>query len=130
MLVSKSLSIVGRATLIAEKSLAITTTAIPIAKRANQVERGIGLEETSLAMRAAYAKLRRPNDAPARQPRASPSPPPPGGIALGGALAAREKVIRKKQRRRRTQWHQQTTQTASTSSIPHCAMASNRPASR
>jgi hypothetical protein len=41
--------------LIAEKSLAITTTAIPIAKRASQVERGIVLEETSLAMRAAYA---------------------------------------------------------------------------
>ena len=55
--VSKYFSIVGRATLIAEKSLAITTTAMPIAKRANQVERGIVLEETSLAMRAAYAKL-------------------------------------------------------------------------
>ena len=39
MLVSKSFSIVGRATLIAEKSLAITTTAIPIAKSASQVER-------------------------------------------------------------------------------------------
>ena len=39
MLVSKSFSIVGRATLIAEKSLAITTTAIPIAKRASQLIR-------------------------------------------------------------------------------------------
>ena len=39
MLVSKSFSIVGRATLIAEKSLAITTTAIPIAKRASQLMR-------------------------------------------------------------------------------------------
>ena len=33
------------------------------------------------------------DDAPARQPRASPSPPPSGGIALGGARAAREQVI-------------------------------------
>ena len=57
MLVSKSLSIVGRATLIAEKSLAITTTAMPIAKRASQVERGIALAGASLAMGAAYAKL-------------------------------------------------------------------------
>ena len=39
MLVSKSFSMVGRATLIAEKSLAITTTAIPIAKRASQLVR-------------------------------------------------------------------------------------------
>jgi hypothetical protein len=55
----KSFSIVGRATLIAEKSLAITTTAMPIAKRANQVARGIVLEEAWLEMRAAYAKLGR-----------------------------------------------------------------------
>jgi hypothetical protein len=33
------LLIVGRETLIAEKSLAITTTAIPIAKRASQLVR-------------------------------------------------------------------------------------------
>ena len=39
MFVSKSFSIVGRATLIAEKSLAITTTAIPMAKRASQLVR-------------------------------------------------------------------------------------------
>jgi hypothetical protein len=39
--------------------LAMTTTAMPIAKRANQVERGIVLEGASLAMRAAYAKARR-----------------------------------------------------------------------
>jgi hypothetical protein len=58
-LVEKSFSIVGRATLIAEKSLAITTTAIPIAMRASQVERGIALEEASLAMGSAYAKLGR-----------------------------------------------------------------------
>jgi hypothetical protein len=32
---------------------------MPIAKRANQVERGIAVEEVSLAMRAAYAKLER-----------------------------------------------------------------------
>jgi hypothetical protein len=73
---------------------------MPIAKRASQVERGIADEELSLAMRAAYAKLKRPNDAPARQPRPSPSPPPSGGIALGDAIAARDKVIRKQQRRR------------------------------
>src|SRR3954447_5059958 len=29
-----------------------------------------------------------PDDAPAVQPRASPSPPPAGGLALGGAIAA------------------------------------------
>jgi hypothetical protein len=34
----------------------MTTTATPIAKRANQVERGIADEELSLAMGAAYAK--------------------------------------------------------------------------
>jgi hypothetical protein len=34
----------------------MTTTAVPIAKRASQVERGIADEELSLAMRAAYAK--------------------------------------------------------------------------
>jgi hypothetical protein len=56
-LVSKSLSIVGRATLIAEKSLAMTITATPIARRASQVERGIADGEGSLAMGAAYAKL-------------------------------------------------------------------------
>jgi hypothetical protein len=39
MFVSKSFSMVERATLIAEKSLAITTTAIPIAKRASQFVR-------------------------------------------------------------------------------------------
>jgi hypothetical protein len=39
MSASKSFSMVGRATLIAEKSLAITTTAIPIAKRASQLVR-------------------------------------------------------------------------------------------
>jgi hypothetical protein len=38
-LVSKSLSIVGRATLTAVKSLAITTTAMPIAKSASQLVR-------------------------------------------------------------------------------------------
>jgi hypothetical protein len=32
---------------------------MPIAKRANQVEREISLEVESLAMRAAYAKLKR-----------------------------------------------------------------------
>src|SRR3954453_4053151 len=32
------------------------------------------------------------DDAPARQPRASPSPPPPGGIALGGASAANSRT--------------------------------------
>jgi hypothetical protein len=69
---------------------------MPIAKRANQVERGIAVEGVSLAIRAAYAKLKRPNDAPAQQPRASPSPPPSGGIALGGAIAARDKIIRAK----------------------------------
>ncbi len=52
MLVWKSLSIVGRATLIAEKSFAITTTAIPIATRASQLIR------CDLAMPGAYAKLR------------------------------------------------------------------------
>jgi hypothetical protein len=31
---------------------------MPIAKRASQVERGIAVEDVSLAMRAAYAKLR------------------------------------------------------------------------
>jgi hypothetical protein len=36
-----------------------------------------------------------PDDPPADQPRASPSPPPPGGIALGGATAARDKGIRR-----------------------------------
>jgi hypothetical protein len=35
---------------------------MPIAKRANQVERGMALGVISLAMRAAYAKLKRPND--------------------------------------------------------------------
>jgi hypothetical protein len=69
---------------------------MPIEKRANRVERGIAAEDVSLAMRAAYAKLKRPNDASDRQPRVSPSPPPSGGIALGGALAARDKVIRAK----------------------------------
>jgi hypothetical protein len=39
MFVSKSFSIVGRATLIAEKSLAITTTASPMATRASQFVR-------------------------------------------------------------------------------------------
>ena len=57
---------------------------------------GCELARPRLRCGAAYAKLRRPNDAPARQPRASPSPPPSGGIALGGAIAARDKVIRKK----------------------------------
>src|SRR3954447_11002979 len=112
MLVWKSPSMVGRATLIAEKSLAMTTTAMPMAMRASQVERGIADEELSLAMRPAYAKLKRPNDPPVPQPRPPPSPPPSGGIALGGAIAARDKVIRKKQRRR-NQWHRQKTQTAS-----------------
>ena len=37
-----------------------------------------------------HVRFFRPDDPPARQPRASPSPPPPGGIALGGAIAARE----------------------------------------
>ena len=56
MLVSKSFSIVGRATLIAEKSLAITTTAIPMAKSASQLVR------CGLAIAAAYAKRPEPND--------------------------------------------------------------------
>ena len=57
MLVSKSFSIVGRATLIAEKSLAITTTAIPIAKRASQLmrcgERGLDARHPTKAADAA-----------------------------------------------------------------------------
>jgi hypothetical protein len=55
---------------------------------------------SNFEMAAAYAKLQRLNDAPVRQPGASPSPPPSGGIALGGARAARDKVIRKSRRRR------------------------------
>jgi hypothetical protein len=47
---------VGRATLTAVKSLAITTTAIPIAKSASQ------LVFSGLAMAAAYAKVRRRMD--------------------------------------------------------------------
>ncbi len=43
MFVSKSFSIVGSATLIAEKSLAITITAIAIANRASQVDRPSGV---------------------------------------------------------------------------------------
>jgi hypothetical protein len=35
----------------------MTTTAIPMAKRASQVERGIELDEASLAISAAYATL-------------------------------------------------------------------------
>ncbi len=69
----------------------------PHRERASQVERvDRGADSIACDARAAYAKLERPNDAPARQPRASPSPPPSGGIALGGAIAAREKVIRMK----------------------------------
>ena len=52
-LVEKSFSIVGIATLTAEKSLAITNTLMLIAKSAKIVER------SSLAIRAAYAKLKR-----------------------------------------------------------------------
>jgi hypothetical protein len=52
-LVEKSLSIVGRATLIAEKSLAITSTAMLIATSASTVFR------SRLAMGGPYAKLRR-----------------------------------------------------------------------
>ena len=51
MFVSKSFSIVGRATLMAEKSLAITTTAMPMAKSASQLVR------CDFAIAAAYAKL-------------------------------------------------------------------------
>ena len=36
------------------------------------------------------------DDAPARQPGASPSPPPPGGIALGGARAANSRTGHRK----------------------------------
>jgi hypothetical protein len=57
-LVWKSCSIVGKATLIAEKSLAITTTAAPIAKRASQLIRSGMLVGWGLAIRAAYAKVR------------------------------------------------------------------------
>ena len=53
-LVWKSFSIVGRATLIAEKSLAMTTTLIPIASSASQVVREIEPESGSIA--AAYAE--------------------------------------------------------------------------
>ncbi|MGN6256559.1 MAG: hypothetical protein ACTHN3_02265 [Solirubrobacterales bacterium] len=58
MLVWKSLSIVGRATLTAVKSLAMTTTAMPIAKSASQLVRAAGLVLAGVAIRAAYAKVR------------------------------------------------------------------------
>src|ERR1700733_6387916 len=122
MLVSKSFSMVGRATLIAEKSLAITRTAIPIAKRASQLMRcaeasmGASLRNAPDAA-PVCATLHGANDPSVRQPRASPSPPPSGGIALGGAIAARyrghsnlgEKEI---------QWDPHLTPTASTFSTP------------
>src|SRR5258707_1285885 len=95
MLVWKSLSMVGSATLIAEKSLAITTTAIPMAKSGSQLVRcGAAMRVTLRnAADAAWfcATLHGANDPPVRQPRASPSPPPSGGIALGGAIAARDR---------------------------------------
>ena len=47
-LVWKSFSIVGSATLIAEKSLAMTTTLMPIASSASQVVRVIGVELDSI----------------------------------------------------------------------------------
>jgi hypothetical protein len=53
-LVSKSFSMVGSATLIAEKSLAITTTLTPIASSASQVVRVTPPEVDSMAR-----KLRR-----------------------------------------------------------------------
>jgi hypothetical protein len=58
MFVSKSCSIVGKATLTAVKSLAITTTAIPIAKRASQLVRWPDSVGAGLEIRAAYAKVR------------------------------------------------------------------------
>jgi len=58
MLVSKSASIVGRATLTAVKSLAITTTAMPIAKRASQLVFWLESLGAGVEIRAAYAKVR------------------------------------------------------------------------
>src|SRR5690242_7039943 len=95
MFVWKSDSIVGRATLIAEKSLAIRKTAAPIAKSAIQLIRS--LPTVLSTRRQARTRVRRcatlrcGNGLSAEQPRASPSPPPSGGIALGGAIAARDK---------------------------------------
>src|SRR3954451_5811783 len=124
MLVSKSFSMVGRATLIAEKSLAITTTAIPIAKRASQLIR-CG-EEASIrgTLRKAAdvapvcATLPGANDPSVQQPRASPSPPPSGGIALGGAIAARDRGHSNDAEKEEVPWDLHLTPTASTYSTP------------
>src|ERR1700742_1863854 len=92
MLVSKSFSIVGSATLIAEKSLAIVTVAIPIATSASQlVVFPCAIERQASTPFGVCATLRGGNGLSAEQPRASPYPPPSGGIALGGASAARDK---------------------------------------
>src|ERR1700760_897461 len=93
MFVWKSPSIVGRATLIAEKSLAIVTVATPIANSASQLIPFLALPSTGRQARASprrCATLSVGNGLSAEQPRASPSPPPSGGIALGGAIAARD----------------------------------------
>src|SRR6476661_6038182 len=124
MLVSKSFSIVGRATLIAEKSLAITTTAIPIAKRASQLMRWGAEASMRVTLRKAAdaalvcATLQRANDPPVPQPCASPSPPPSGGIALGGAIAARDRGHSNEAEKEEVPWDPHLTPIASTSSTP------------